>query len=411
MKLLIKKLAQIFLVSLLLFSIVKPASAETEQVNVYFFWGVGCSHCEKEKLFLEKLEAKYPGVQVHDFEVWENRENLKLLVETGKKLEADTSGVPFTVVGEHYFVGWYDEETTGSLIERAVQCVVENGCDDVVSGLRGPRNLNPPTEPLVAGEVSEETKNRLPLEKIKLPIFGEVETKNLSLPVLTIILGGLDGFNPCAMWTLLFLIGLLLGMEDKKRRWVLGTAFIVASSFVYFLFMAAWLNLLLFIGFVTGVKVAIGLVALGGGIYNLREFIVNRNSSCKVTGGEKRQAVFEKLKGITHQKQFWLALGGIIVLAFAVNLVELICSAGLPVVFTQILTLSHLPRWQYYAYMLLYVFIFMLDDLIIFFSAMVTLEMTGMSTKYSRASHLIGGVLMVIIGILMIFKPEILMFG
>jgi len=169
-------------------------------------------------------------------------------METGKKLETDVSGVPFTVVGEHYFVGWYDEETTGSLIERAVQCVVENGCYDVVRGLRGPKNLNPQEA------APEETETRLPLEKIKLPIFGEIETRNLSLPVLTIILGGLDGFNPCAMWTLLFLISLLLGMEDKKRRWVLGTAFIAASSLVYFLFMAAWLNLLVFIGFITGVK-------------------------------------------------------------------------------------------------------------------------------------------------------------
>jgi hypothetical protein len=248
-------------------------------------------------------------------------------------------------------------------------------------------------------------------EELDLPLLGTLETKNFSLPVLTIILGGLDGFNPCAMWVLVFLIGLLLGLKDKKRRWLLGIAFIVASAFVYFLFMAAWLNLLLFVGFLVWVRALIGLVALGGGFYNLREYVVNKEGVCKVTGGERRQAIFERLKKVTHKKQLLLALGGIVLLAFAVNLVELVCSAGLPALFTQILALSNLSRWQYYAYMLLYIFIFMLDDLIIFFTAMKTLEITGLGTKYTRVSNLVGGILMSILGLLLILKPELLMFG
>ena len=106
-----------------------------------------------------------------------------------------------------------------------------------------------------------------------------------------------------------------------------------------------------------------------------------------------------------------MAIAGIILLAFAVNLVELICSAGLPAVYVQILTLTELPTWQYYAYLVLYIFIFMLDDLFIFFVAMKTLQITGVTTKYVRASRLIGGIVMIVIGILLIFKPELLMFG
>ena len=105
------------------------------------------------------------------------------------------------------------------------------------------------------------------------------------------------------------------------------------------------------------------------------------------------------------------ALAGIIALAVAVNLVELLCSAGLPVVFTQILALNNLPTWQYYAYLILYIFIFILDDLIVFILAMLTLKMTGLGNKYARYSHLIGGAVMVIVGLLLIFKPEWLMFG
>lgn len=404
----IKKLSKIAFSLIFLILLVKPAFAQEKKVNIYFFWGEGCPHCAHEKPFLEKLEKKYPEVKVYDFETWGNSENRKLLIEVGKKLKTSVSGVPFTVIGEKHFTGWLSEQTTGKDIENAVQCVLRDGCSDVVGGILAPEQDKPNTEEPC--DCEEEKKNAIPSE-LDLPIIGRVNPRNFSLPVLTIVLGALDGFNPCAMWTLLFLISLLLGMKDKKRRWVLGTTFIATSAFVYFLFMSAWLNLLLFIGFIAWVRILIGLVAIGGGSYNIKEFITNKDSGCKVTGGEKRQKVFEKLKNITHQKQFIVALGGIIILAFAVNLVELICSAGLPVIFTQILALSDLARWQYHAYMLLYIFIFMLDDLFVFFTAMITLEVTGISTKYSRASHLIGGVLMLVVGIMMILKPELLMFG
>lgn len=403
-----KKLARILLALLVLVFVVKPVYAQERQVNVYFFWGEGCPHCAHEKPFLERLEKKYPEVKVYDYEVWNSGDNRKLLIEVGEKLNTNVSGVPFTVVGEQHFTGWLSEETTGAAIEDAVQCVLKDGCRDVVGEILA--SQQPQIQNQEPCECEKEQKSVIPF-KINLPLIGEIDTKNLSLPVLTVVLGGLDGFNPCAMWTLLFLISLLLGMKDKKRRWILGMAFIVASAFVYFLFMAAWLNLLLFVGFIVWVRILIGLVALAGGGYNLREFFVNKDGGCKVTGDEKRQAVFKKLKNITHKRQFLLALGGVVLLAFAVNLVELICSAGLPVVFTQILTLSNLSKWQYYAYMSLYIFFFMLDDLFVFFTAMITLEMTGISTKYSRISHLIGGILTLIIGLLLLFKPELLMFG
>ncbi|MGB2762600.1 MAG: thioredoxin family protein [Minisyncoccales bacterium] len=375
-------------------------SLTDEEVNIYFFWAHGCPHCNHEKPFLEKLEQKYSNLKVHSFEVTGDKENVDLLKKIGKELSADVSGVPFTVVGRQYFVGWYDEQTTGAAIEQAVQCVLQNSCPDVVGSLITPITPNPKPQ-----------EKRVMPEKIKLPILGEIETKKFSLPLLTILIAGLDGFNPCAMWVLLFLITLLLGMKDKKRMWVLGTAFIVSSAFVYFLFMSAWLNLFLFLGFVLWVRIIIGLVALVAGGYNLKEYFTNKAGTCKITGNGKKQRIFEKLKAITQKKQFWIALGGIVILAFAVNLVELICSAGLPAIYTQILTLTPLAKWQYYAYLLLYIFIFMLDDLFVFFVAMTTLQMTGITTKYSHISHLVGGIIMLIIGLLIIFRPEWLMFG
>ncbi|MDD5072145.1 MAG: thioredoxin family protein [Patescibacteria group bacterium] len=396
-----KFLFLLFFASFLIIPCQIALAEEAKTVNIYFFWGKGCPHCEQEKPFLEKMAKKYPEVKIHSYEAWGSKQNRDLMVGFAQKLNANVSGVPFTVVGEHYIIGWMNEEYSGAKIEDAIRCALNNGCRDVGAEIGA---ISRP------GANIQNSDQKIP-ESITAPFFGKIEIKNFSLPVLAVVLGALDGFNPCAMWILLFLISLLLGMENKKRMWILGTTFIVASASVYFLFMAAWLNLLLFIGMVVWVRIIIGLVALTGGGYNLKEYFTNPEAGCKVTGAEKRQKIFARLKNITQQKSFYLALGGIIILAFAVNLVELICSAGLPVVFTQILSLSDLASWQYYFYILIYIFIFMLDDLFVFFAAMTTLQMTGITAKYSRWSHLIGGVLMLIIGLLLIFRPEWLMFG
>ncbi len=374
---------------------------EPTSVDIHFFYSTGCPLCTKEKEFLSFLSADDKTLNVNYYDVSKEKESRELYKKALNEFNIDSSTLPFTVIGGQYIIGWDSYETTGNSVREAVTCVKENHCEDKLKHL------------LVSSISVSDYNNgqsKIP-ETLTLPVFGEIQTKNISLPLLTFIIAALDGFNPCAMWTLVFLISVLLGMKDRRRMWILGSTFIVASALVYFLFLAAWLNLLLFLGFVFWVRFVIGLVAIGGGGYYLKEFFTAEDTTCKVTGTEKRQKAFEKIKKITHESNFWLAFVGIIILAFAVNLVELICSAGLPAVYTQILTLSSLETWQYYLYLVFYIFIFMLDDLIIFFIAMITLEVTGLSTKYSRASHIIGGVLMLIIGFLLIFKPELLMFG
>lgn len=272
------------------------------------------------------------------------------------------------------------------------------------------QGATPPSAETAASATQPSPQIDVP-DKMKVPVFGEIDLKTISLPALTVIFGLLDGFNPCAMWTLVFLISLLLGMENKKRMWILGGAFILASGAVYFLFMVAWLKIILFLGFIFWIRVGIGTVAIGSGIYNLKEYIFTKEIVCKVTNTERRRKIFEKLRNITAHPNFWLALGGIVLLAFAVNLVELICSAGFPAVYTQVLSLNNLAAWKYYLYILGYLVFFILDDMFVFVVAMLTLQATGLTTKYTRASHLIGGILMSIIGILLIFKPEWLTFG
>lgn len=379
-------------------------SKAADQLNVYFFYGEGCPHCAKEEVFLRTVQKTYPEVEVKSFEIYHNSENATLLKQVANLLGANVNGVPFSVIGDKYFIG-YTQGITSSKIENRINECLESECTDAVGAL------------IEVSKETDETDNSQDMgqdageEMISLSILGKINATTFSLPIITIVLGALDGFNPCAMWTLLFLISLLLGTGNKKRMWVLGSAFIVASAFVYFLFMSAWLNLIIFLGLIFWIRVAIGLVALLGGGYSLREFWVNKKSVCKITNNGSRQRVFQKIRAVIERKSFVLALCGIIALAFVVNLVELVCSAGLPAVYTQILALNGLSTWQYYAYILLYILFFMADDLFVFFLAMKTLQITGLSTKYVRHSRLIGGVLMVAIGLLLIFRPELLMFG
>jgi hypothetical protein len=382
----------------------------SQEINLYFFYGDGCPHCADEEIFLEKLEDLYPELAVYSFETWHDADNRALLQAVGDVLEVAIQGVPLTVIANQPIVGFLSEETTGADIESAVKYLLENEVEDLLAPVMLEHGVEL-THVQETGELVECEELECETDELVLPIFGTIDPTAISLPMLTVMIGVLDGFNPCAMWVLLFLISLLVNMKDKKRMWILGTVFIVTSGAVYFVFMSAWLNFLLFVGFLVWVRLIIGGVAVVSGAYNIREYFTNKEGACKVTGGEKRQKTFAKLRSYVHDQRFWFALGGIILLAFAVNLVELVCSAGFPAVYTQVLTMSDLPTWQYYGYLLLYILFFMLDDLFVFIVSMFALQVTGVTTKYTRISNMVGGILMLVLGAILILRPELLMFG
>lgn len=248
---------------------------------------------------------------------------------------------------------------------------------------------------------------------LEIPLFGEVDLTNLPLPLLTITLGAIDGLNPCAMWVLLFLLAFLINARSRKRMWFIAGTFIAVSGIIYYLLLAAWLNLFLAFSYVNLTRIFIGIFAVGIGIWQIKNFITSHPGVCKAIG--LRARLEEKLRNRTEKIALspltWAMLGGVVLLAFGVNLIEFFCSAGLPAIFTRVLTLSELSSLSYYFYLLLYTFIFMLDDMIIFSLAVITLSKFGFTEKYNYWATLFGGLIILILGILLIFKPDILMFG
>ena len=195
--------------------------------------------------------------------------------------------------------------------------------------------------------------------------------------------------------------------------WLIGGTFIAASGIIYFLILSAWLNLFLAISYVNLTRILIGAFAIAVGIWQLKNFLSYHPGVCKVLGLQSKvqEKLQQRAEKIVASPLTFGMIGGLIILALGVNLVEFFCSAGFPAIYTRVLALSHLNPLTYYLYLLLYTIIFMLDDFIIFSIAVITLSKVGVSQKYNYWATLIGGLLILILGILLIAKPELLMFG
>ena len=380
------------IVSLLLILFgVTNVSASDKQVNLYYFHAEGCPTCALETTYLEELTSKDTNLVLHKYEIAFDKENQKLSKDVGELLNQPINSTPTLIIGREVIVG-FKEGSTEKTIEEAITFVRDNNVRDDVGEMLGI------VEPGQGVDIINEES------KVNLPFFGEVDAKSVSLPLLAIVLGGLDGFNPCAMWVLLLLISMLFHLEEQWKKWFLGGLFLLTTAIMYFFFMLSWLNITILFGTLVYIRWLIGGLSIGGGIFNIRRY-TQMEPGCEIVDESKRLKIRDRLKAIYSQPVFALAAVGIVVLAVSVNLVELICSAGLPVLFTQILTLNDLSSTQHIMYLLLYLAMFMLDDVIVFVIAMKTAELTGISTKYARNAHLIGGILMILLGILMILKP------
>ena len=395
------RIRKIIITALLLF-IPFVVSADEKTLRVYLFHQESCPHCKKEIQYLEELKNEYSNLDVVTYEVRQNVMNYKFMNRVIDKTGIVTNGqVPFTIIGTDYYIG-FEDHVKKSIKDSIDKFLNDKNSIDVIAKVKN-------------GEDVSNIKYNVDHKSTKvIPILGEIDAKKVSLPLVAIVIGAVDGFNPCAMWVLLFLIGMLFHMKDKKKMWILGITFLLTSAVMYLLIMAAWLKVALSFMTVVWLRIFIAIVALVAGLVNLNSYIKEKkrkDDGCEIVDEKKRKKMFTKIKKITSEKKFILAIFGIIALAISVNLVEIACSAGLPLIFTQILALNDLSTFEYVIYMLIYILFFLIDDIVVFVIAMLTLNIKGISSKYGKYSHLIGGIIMILIGILMIFKPEWLMFN
>lgn len=362
--------------------------SSSQPLVIDFFYLPTCPHCAEQKPFNQKIASEFAEVKIvyHDATDPKELELLRKLMQE-HNLDSSQLAVPATFFKNKHFIGFESEETTGQEIRKAIaECIKE--C----------KNQSPQS-------TLAESQKEL---KISLPLFGQINPMHYSLPVLAVVLGLVDGFNPCAMWVLVYLIGLVMNLNDKKKLWIIVGSFVLASAILYFLFMTAWLNAFLLLGYVRAITIIIGLVALGGGILSIKEFITTKGElTCKVTSDEDKKKTMSTVSSIVSSPLTLATIIAIVFLAFAVNSVEFVCSSAIPAIFTQVLALSHLSFFEYYAYILIYIFFFMLDDLVVFGLAAFAVS-GGFGEKYAKYCKIIGGVILFVLGILLLFAPQML---
>ncbi len=422
-----KKILKFLIVFAVFLLLPVSAKADEKVINIHLFYGNGCPHCAAEEEFLSDYLKDRTDVKLYKYEIWYDSHNQELLSKVQKEMgTTNKNGVPFTVIGKKTIVG-YADGVTDEQIKDAINYYLNNDYRDYAGEITGKVKKAEVKEDTTKDESKTEDKKENKIEKadntkdsdqtdenVTVPVLGKINAKKVSLPILAVVLGFVDGFNPCAMWILIFLITMLFNMKDRKKMWILGLTFILTSGIVYLMFMLAWLNLATFISKIAFIRLLIAVIALVVGLINVYKYIDSlkkKDEGCDVVDKKDRKKIMEKIISITHEKKFIIALLGIMVLAASVNIIELMCSIGIPLLFTQILAMNNLSTFSYMMYMFIYIFFFLIDDIVIFVISMVTLKVTGLSTKYTKYSHLIGGIIMLIIGLLLIIKPELLMFN
>jgi len=411
----LKKIFALFAV-LLVFSFAFAQTIEQPQcptgtATVYLFWGNGCPHCAAEKQFLQEIGQKYPGLQIKQFEVWYDAQNSAFYKQVADAFGTlDGSSVPRTFVADKVFVGFAEEQ--GELIylpeekaflgyknqiEKAIEEAMQPGAATVEQVLEGkikPAHAEPDSKTVIT-----------------LPFFGEIDASQFSLPVFTVIMGLIDGFNACAMFVLLMLLAMLVRLKSRRRMALVAGTFVFVSGAVYFLFMSAWLNVFEWIGSVAIAFSIVGLIALAIGFVNLKDFFFFKKGPSLSIPKRFKPKVFAKMREILEAESVPLMIGAAIVLAISVNFVEFLCTFGLPMVYTKVLAEQQLPALTKYLYLALYQVFYMLDDAIITAIVVITLSSRKVTEKYGRVLKFIAGAIMLALGAILLLNPGLLVLG
>ena len=374
------------------------ASVDRPGVDLEVFVREGCPHCADAKTFLTGLQERLPALRIAIYDVGDDPDALARLIELAKQQNVHSIGVPAFYVADHLLIGYSGPSTTGSRILRLLDTVKGHEPAPVPpEACRPTVDCDAPTP-----DVLKEG------ETVDLPLVGPVSVRRIGLLNFTVLMGLLDGFNPCAMWMLLFLLSLLVHLRDRVRMAVVAGTFVLVSGLVYFAFMAAWLNVFLAVGISRSIQVLLAAVAILIGSLNIKDFFALGSGPAVGIPASSKPGIYARTRALLEGRHLPATLFGVAALAVMVNAVELLCTAGLPALYTHILTLHDLSYGEYYGYLALYNAAYVLDDALVAGVAVVTLSQRRLQESGGRWLKLVSGVVMTGLGILLLTKPDLL---
>lgn len=383
---------------------------QEEKKNIYVFVRDDCGHCVDEKAFIADLENERSDIVPVYYDLAEQK-NTDLFNKVAEQFEI-VKGTPISLINGVIIQGFDKPETTGKLlIDLLDRNTFYNisfeeslGRDDIVvaASTQGSVCLSRIGEECVIEDTSQ---------VITIPIIGtQIDVGSWSLGTLSLVLGFVDGFNPCALWVLIMFITVLLQVSDKRRMWQYVTLFLIAEAVMYYLILNVWLTTWNFVGLNSIIMPIVGLLALGSGAYFAYKFFTY-SPVCKVASFDTQKKLSDKIKAVAAKPMSIATAFGVLFIAFSVNIFEFACSIGIPQVFAKIIEVNDLSFLMTQWYMLLYMFAYMIDDLIIFGIALYSVEKIGDLYKYSKWTTLIAAILMISLGLIILFKPELLIVG
>lgn len=348
-----------------------PTPTPAEQRVLVVFVREGCPYCAEAKRFLETVARDRPWLRIDYRPVDRNAGAAEDLAHVFRQTNMWPPGVPTFFIDGQVLVGFDDAARSGPVLVAMIDEAAPPPADEVRTGL-----------------------------------FGTLSASDLGLPLFTLAIGLLDGFNPCAMWVLLFLLSLLVRLQNRARMALIAGTFVLASGLIYYAFMAAWLNVFLAVGMTAALRWALGGVAIVIGAVNVKDFFAfGRGVSFSIPGSAK-PGLYARARAVLNANALAASLLGVTTLAIVVNIVELLCTAGLPALYTAVLTQQKLDPAAHYAYLGLYIVGYIFDDSLMVGTAVIALSSRKLTEHTGRWLKLLSGAVMLVLGGVLILRPE-----
>jgi glutaredoxin len=378
-----------------------PPGAVQAHVELEVFVRAGCPHCDKAKEFLSALSAERPDIRISISDVGQDVRALDRLKQLSTAQGLNLLSVPSFYINDQLIVGFSAEANT----EKRILAELAQAGDDQQPALTAPGSCTV-DEPLTC---ERETPVPAQPENFQVTLFGHtLSLEQAGLPLFTLAMGLLDGFNPCSMWVLILMISLLAPMQNRWRMFAVAGTFIAVEGLAYFVFMTAWLNLFLLVGLSRTSEIVIAAIALLAGAIHIKDFLAYGRGISLSIPQKSKPGIYAQIRHILQAENLLGAMIGAVVLAILVQIVEFLCTSGFPALYTRILTLQQPSGLSYYGYLLLYNAAYMLDDAIVLGIGIFTLSQRRLQEKEGRWLKLISGSVMIALGVyLLAIRPLI----
>lgn len=386
-------------------------------VKLYFFWSKTCPHCAEAHPFIDALPEQYPWISLESYMITAPGAREKWQA-VAKATGTEARSVPYFAICGKASVGYSSADVTGQyLLGRLKECyrslggVVGDDASVIHAASTGEQPLFGTCSS--AGEagtcdLGEEAASS-DVQPVELPFIGVVTPDQLSLPLLTLVLAGVDAFNPCAFFVLLFLLSIMVNAKSRSRMLIVGGIFVFFSGFIYFLFMTAWLNMFELLG-ADGdggsIIFAAGLLALVAGTINIKEFFFEKGDVSLSMSAEKRTGLIKRMGKLSSASSMTAMILGTTVLAILANAYELLCTAGFPMIYTSVLAMHELPAAERYFYLVMYNVVYVIPLALIVLVFALTLGKRKLSEKEGQTLKLMSGIMMVGLGGMLVLDPS-----